>query len=238
MFILTSAMRIQVIPLSLRSETPYSASPANPSTPEKTPSPKPPREPSDDSLYVGLLGSEAYVPPPILSQPVPRLPPPLSLTPPSEFVLTPDSLRRLGKTVETFMGHIDQVDLAHNTGFMRFKLQVNEFTRQRDTCYKITQRIEQLRGPWLAARKAKVEHLQRAQKTLISRADQVLRSLMYKASPELSETENKWFEELRRMKQEVVGTSTYDPRSLAFRAKMVRILNRASGMHADQCILQ
>jgi nucleoporin NUP82 len=45
---------------------------------------------------------------------------------------------------------------------------------------------------------------------------------MRRASPELSENETKWFEELKRMKVEVFGSGRYDEESMRSRVKLVR----------------
>jgi nucleoporin NUP82 len=42
-----------------------------------------------------------------------------------------------------------------------------------------------------------------------------------KVAPELSEQETKWFEELKRMKAEVLGQGKYDEQSLRARTKLV-----------------
>jgi hypothetical protein len=55
---------------------------------------------------------------------------------------------------------------------------------------------------------------------LLSRLDRTLQGLMRKASPELSENESRWFEELKRMKNEVLGAGRYDEESLRARAKL------------------
>ena len=68
---------------------------------------------------------------------------------------------------------------------------------------------------------ARIAKAQETQKALLARSDRVLQGLMKKASPALSENEAKWFEELRRMKEEVVGAGKYDDRSLAAKAKLV-----------------
>jgi nucleoporin NUP82 len=49
----------------------------------------------------------------------------------------------------------------------------------------------------------------------------MLRGLMDRASPDLSEYETKWFGELKRMQNEIVGAGRYDEGSLAARARLV-----------------
>lgn len=56
------------------------------------------------------------------------------------------------------------------------------------------------------------------------RMDRVLQVLVDGASPGLSEHEAKWFKELGRMREEIVGSGKYDERSLAVRAKNVSLI--------------
>ena len=51
-----------------------------------------------------------------------------------------------------------------------------------------------------------------------------VQGLMKKASPEMSEHEAKWLEELRRMKTEVAGAGKYDDQSLMAKTKLVSLL--------------
>lgn len=68
---------------------------------------------------------------------------------------------------------------------------------------------------------ARIGKLHTTQKELLVRLDQLLAALMREASPELSEHEVKWFEELKRMKLEVLGSGKYDADSLAAKTKQV-----------------
>lgn len=49
----------------------------------------------------------------------------------------------------------------------------------------------------------------------------MLQSLMEKASPDLSEHETKWFEELKRMKEDIIGAGRYDEGSLVARTRLL-----------------
>ncbi|KAI0952617.1 hypothetical protein AcV7_008361 [Taiwanofungus camphoratus] len=222
-FILTSVMRMTVLPLNLRPDSPYSVTSDLPSISEKSPPPKSPATPDEPPAYVSLLGSESYVPPPIFSRPSsnPRLSLPPSSDLKSEFMLTPDTLRFLGTAVERFESQIHEVQLARRAAEARAELQEQEFARQRAKCQEMFDMMSRSKGLRRVATKEKVIKLQHTQKMLMTRLDRVLQSLMEKASPELSDHETKWFEELRRMKEEVVGSSKYDNRSLAARTKLV-----------------
>lgn len=212
-----------VLPLNLRPDSPYSVTSDLPSISEKSPPPKSPATPDEPPAYVSLLGSESYVPPPIFSRPSsnPRLSLPPSSDLKSEFMLTPDTLRFLGTAVERFESQIHEVQLARRAAEARAELQEQEFARQRAKCQEMFDMMSRSKGLRRVATKEKVIKLQHTQKMLMTRLDRVLQSLMEKASPELSDHETKWFEELRRMKEEVVGSSKYDNRSLAARTKLV-----------------
>jgi nucleoporin NUP82 len=71
------------------------------------------------------------------------------------------------------------------------------------------------------ASEARWERIQAEQKVLLRRLDRMLQGLMEKASPELSEHETKWFEELKRMKEEISGSGRYDEGSLVARTRLV-----------------
>jgi len=84
--------------------------------------------------------------------------------------------------------------------------------------------VERLKGPGRAASEARWEKIRNEQKDLLRRLDRMLQGLMEKASPELSEHETKWFEELKRMKDEISGSGRYDEGSLVARTRLVCLL--------------
>ncbi|RDX53954.1 hypothetical protein OH76DRAFT_1399124 [Lentinus brumalis] len=253
-FILTSSMRMSVFPLTLRSETsftavtpasspekaplaigppPTSASLPAPPTPqpklEVTSSPKKlPAPPDGPPAYVSLLSAEPWTIPPPVARPSglpgnPRLSFPSNLSASGkEIVLTPETLRFLGTTVEKLSSQIQDVQLAHRATEARAALQEQEFRRQRETCAKMLEIVRTLATTRQEEAQARIAKAQETQKALLARSDRVLQGLMKKASPALSENEAKWFEELRRMREEVVGAGKYDDRSLAARAKLLR----------------
>lgn len=61
------------------------------------------------------------------------------------------------------------------------------------------------------------------QKELLGRMERILRGLLLKASPELTEPEKKWFDELNRMKSEVLGSGKWDERSLVKRTRLMEV---------------
>lgn len=230
-FILTSTMRITTIPLNIRSESPganiaISASSSKPAQIDKTgwltPVPGPP-------IYVSLLGTEPYKPPIVMSNPS-GLPanPKHSLPNPSsgstEFMLTPDTLRLIGKTVAQITSQTGEIMLAYNAATSRLTLQKSELARLIMKCKDMGLLVENLKGPAKLETEKRIADVQEEQKRLLGKYDRLLQALMEKASPELSEYETKWFQELKRMKQEVLGSGKYDEDSLMMRIKAVFVL--------------
>ncbi|KAI0375777.1 hypothetical protein BV20DRAFT_16076 [Pilatotrama ljubarskyi] len=243
-FILTSAMRMSVFPLNLRSEPLYSAEadvvasettspgPSDFPTPSSQPGPSSPKKalavPQEGpAAYVSLLAEEPFKIPQVIarssglpSNPRLSLPTNSDVTK-GEFMITPDTLRYLGTVVEHFSAQIHDVQLAHRSVEVRASLQEQEFKRQREKCSEILETARSL-GASGKEKTERIARIQETQRSLLARLDKTLQNLTAKASPELSENETKWFEELRRMKEEVVGAGKYDDRSLRARAKLLR----------------
>ncbi|KAH9943317.1 uncharacterized protein BXZ73DRAFT_40479 [Epithele typhae] len=185
--------------------------------------------PDDPPAYVSLLGKTPWaVPAPIAAQAnglpkTPRVSLPQNLSASRrDAMLTPDGLRFFGSAVERLSAQIDDVKIAQRGAEMRAELQKKEFARQRETCAKMLESMRKLRVERQEAVSARLERLKTEQASLLARLERVLGSLTKKATPELSESEAKWFEELRRMKEEVAGAGKYDDRSLTARAKMLK----------------
>lgn len=220
-------MRITSFALNLRSE---SLSPPSDDTSDEVSGPKTkwliPLE--GPPAYISLLGTEPYKPASVLSRPS-GLPsnPRLSLPPSSpsgskkaEFMLTPDTLRYLAATVAEFSSQISEIQLAYRAALTRTVLQRSELARLSGKCREIETIVGDLKGP---KRVARFENIQNEQQILLGRLDRMLQGLMEKASPELSEHETKWFEELKRMKDEITGVGKYDEVSLVSRIRLVCI---------------
>ncbi|KAJ7179843.1 hypothetical protein C8R43DRAFT_376383 [Mycena crocata] len=233
-FILTSAMRITTFPLNLRSDGPPTRAkpptlPQNSTTPTKnaskwlTPRDGPP-------AYVSLLGNAPYIPPECLTRANSGLPanPRLSL-PPSpvkgagagEFMLTPDVLRYLGTTVGALSAQMQAVQLAHRAADARAGLQQAELTRLTQKCAEMEGTVNVLRGARRVRTEERFTRVREEQRALHGRLERMLRSLMDRASPELSEYETKWFGELQRMQGEIMGAGKYDEGSLLARTRML-----------------
>ncbi|KAG6855012.1 hypothetical protein C0991_005941 [Blastosporella zonata] len=229
-FILTSAMRITSFPLNLRAEPPHFPS-SHTLPPDKdsesfnqqsywlTPLEGPPS-------YVSLLEKAPYTPLQALdrSSGLPKLPK-LSLPKATEgnggFVLTPDILRYLGDVARELANQSAAVRLAVKQGDERVKLQQHEITRMGQKAAQMSTLIENLKGPRRASTEARLKKIQAEQKALLARLDRVLQGMMERASPGISENETKWFEELRRMKGEIMGLGQYDDESLVSRTRLL-----------------
>lgn len=224
---LTSAMRIKVLPLTLQTEP--QISPIQELAKNKIPIPKSSLllfDSDDVPAYLSLLEDEPYEVPPLLarssglpSNPLLSLPRPEGTI--GEFRLTPDSLRFLAATVESLAGQIHDITVEYRSSDLRAQLQKQELLRQQQKCKEIFDLINSLRGERQAATKEKVAKLQETQRALLAREDRILASLMKKASPELSESETKWFQELKRMRAEIKGSTRYDQESLSARTNLV-----------------
>ncbi|KAJ7179274.1 hypothetical protein C8R46DRAFT_1187640 [Mycena filopes] len=183
------------------------------------------------AAYVSLLGNAPYTPPEYLTRAGSGLPvnPRLSL-PPSpakssngkgEFMLTPDVLRYLGTTVAALSTQMQAVQLAFHAAEARAALQTAEQTRLSQKCAEMEAGVAVLRGARRAKTEERLVRVREEQKSLHGRLERMLRGLMDKASPELSEYETKWFGELKRMQGEVVGAGRYDEGSLVARTKLL-----------------
>ena len=173
--------------------------------------------------YVSALSNDPYSPPTINVKP-PALPKDSGspLSPRSkEFMLTPETLRTIAKAVGEIGSQIQEIHIAYQGAMARVAVQRQELGHQLAKCRDMESHLDKLKGPERQASEARFAKVQEEQKTLLSRFDRLLQALMKQASPELSEYETKWFEELKRMKQEVLGVGKYDERSLLARTNLV-----------------
>lgn len=220
-------MRVTTFPLNMRLEsnlppkqaTTHGASPA-PTTKSKwlVPLDGPPS-------YVSLLGTEPYTPPSI-SNPSglpsnPTLSLPGAASGSQEFMLTPDTLRFMGKTVGEISSQVNALQIGFRAALAQINLQKRELVLQTAKCKEMEAVVEKLKGPLRKMTDDRFANIQAEQKDLLARLDRLLQALMRKASPELSEHESKWFEELKRMKEDILGRGKYDDDSLVSRTRMV-----------------
>ena len=219
-------MRVTALPLILQPEevTAQELSSSEIGAPDLKSSTSPP-PPGSPPAYVSFL-TEPFTPPTVLARPngLPSNPVLTTPAPNAPLVLTPDTLRYLGSTVERVMGQIHEILLASRATDMRVQLQKNEFARQKAKVREVFQEMERLRGERQQTTKAKLESVRDGQKALMARVDRILGAMTRNASPEVSEHERRWFEELKRMKEEVAGRGRYDQDSLTARTNLVSIL--------------
>jgi nucleoporin NUP82 len=225
-FMLTSTLRITVLPLNLQVEPTKTHLNFNETTGKAPKEQSEWLEPSEGPApYVSFLG-EPYTPhTPQHGSGLPPLPK-LSLSPGSsskEFMLTPDTLRYIGKIVEQITGQIQELHVAQRAAEGRVQLQQEELNRQVAKCRELEQTMARLKqtASQTAGPGSRLERVEETQKGLMKRFDRLLQGLMAKASPELSEQERKWFEELKRMKEEILGRGKYDEGAIVARVKLV-----------------
>lgn len=107
-------------------------------------------------------------------------------------------------------------------------MQETEFARIQDKCGEmlshielLKERVKDIQGSKADGWMGRVERMKGKHKELMGRADRILQVLMNGALPELSECEMKWFEELGRMKAEVIGAGKFDEGCLKARTALV-----------------
>lgn len=212
-------MRIVAFPLTLQSETQPPA--AVDSNPEKHPLVVTDTASEGPPAYISLL-SESYTPPSNLASNS-GLPsnPRLAVPTKGEIQLTPDTLRYLASTVERLTGQMHEIQLSYRNAELRAQMQEQEFHRQQDKCREILELTDSLHGKRQEQTSQKLAGVQGRQKELLNRTDRILRAMMKSASPDLSEHETKWFEELKRLQREIKGASRYDQDSLTGRTSQV-----------------
>lgn len=175
--------------------------------------------------YISLLGEgPPFQPPALFSSAVQGLPQhprraarsaALSGTPNanSELQIKPETLRALGKTVESYRHEIRDVVSAGNAVQARLDLQVREMTRQLEKLNCIRLRCASLSSASDGSKSALSERVQKIAQTqlqLVARIDKALQRLMDSHQPSLSIYEKKWFEELERIASEVGVSRTDD----------------------------
>lgn len=126
-----------------------------------------------------------------------------------EVQVTPDTLRALGKTVESYRHEIREVVSAGNAVQARLDLQVREMTRQLSKLDQIRARCAALgSGDGPSVLGERVARLASTQVALVGRIDRALQRLMDSHQPSISVYERRWFDELERIAADVGITRT------------------------------
>ena len=180
------------------------------------------------SSHASILGAEPFIAPSLTARLLdlstsskPLLPQVPSGS--KELTLTPDTLRFLGTSVAQITSQSREVILACQVITRRMCLQQYELPLLTKKCQEMESILEKIQGSGRASTENRLAMVQEEQKLLLARLDRLLQSLMEKASPELSEHEAKWFEELKRMKGTVLGRGKYDEDSLVCRTRLVSV---------------
>ena len=224
-------MRVISVPLNLRAEPQYSESKVLrlEDTDSAAKQSKWLSCTDSPSNHVSILGAEPFIPPSLTGRfsdlsTSPKLLLPEVPSGSKELTLTPDTLRFLGTSVAQISSQCREVIVACQVITRRMCLQQFEVPRLTKKCQEMESLVEKIQGPGRAATETRLAKVQEEQKVLLARLDRLLQNLMKKASPELSEHEAKWFEELKRMKEDVLGRGRFDEDSLVCRTRLVRIL--------------
>lgn len=172
--------------------------------------------------YTSLLGTKPWELPTGLSSTglpaTPRL-----VTPESkDFRITPDTLRFFSSKVDEIVTRIHGVESAYRQTNARSELQHEELHRQVAKVDEIRALLSELRGTRQDRIDARTRAIQAGQQSLLARLDRVLAELMKHTNPTLSDHETKWFDELGRMREQVLGAGKYDEASLKARMQAVR----------------
>ena len=223
-FVLTSAMRMKVLPLSLQSEARSTISEELSTSQHKS---KPLLLEAPESSTRGTFLQEPFEIPAPVAQPTHKptttyLPSPRPEGMTGPMTLSPDGLRYFAAATERVQSDVHEVMVASRALEMRMQLQRLEMKRQIDTCAELLKHITQLKETKRIATQEKVTRVQAGLKTLLAKEDRILNALVKKASPALSESETKWFQELKRMRMEIKGAARYDSESLSARTATVR----------------
>ena len=139
------------------------------------------------------------------------------------FTLTPDTLRYMGKVVAQLNDRIHDLQSAIQTIESRSTMPVAELQRMCAKCGELLNTIDSLKGARRVATETRFKALIENQVQLFVRTDRVLQAMVNQASPELSDNEKKWFEELKRLKGEINGSGQFDENSLISRTRLVTV---------------
>ena len=232
--ILSSSMRISVSPLILRSDSPHElgSQPITSSSlltkqgsPEEDiwliPAEGPPPP------FSSMLALEPYNLPPIFTESGLPSMPQHALPASKELILTPEVIRYMATSAQHISSNIRDIKLSARAAQRRMQLQKEEMASLVRAAKAMIDKVENLKVQRKEETHARLGQIRETQTELMARLNRLLQAFMRKASPELSERETEWFEELKEMKAEIVGFGNYDSESLAVRAKQVCAVNLA-----------
>ncbi|KAG8965932.1 hypothetical protein FRC03_012768 [Tulasnella sp. 419] len=178
-----------------------------------------PNNPNQPPAYISLLTSVPFTVP-NLNKYLSRTAIPRSQ---SNRFMTPDTLRFLGQQAESTQTKTGELENLVAQVSSRVDLQKRELDRQMATVKTVQELLQKLknRGAEGGDLNRRVESVVKRQKELVERVGKVLQALMDSYSPTLSEFEVKWFKELNRMKDQVIGSGVGDSECLKGRVATV-----------------
>lgn len=166
---------------------------------------------SEESGYVSVLDEPFIIPPPFDRKAGVSAVPRLAVKPPAgsngELVITPASLRFLGKTVESFRGEIRSLVTGADIIQRRLELQMKELSTQLGKLKELSNLSNELRKSTANpdGLTNRMDRVKARQEALLSRTDRVLQKLMESHQPVISTFERKWFDELDSLSVEIMG---------------------------------
>lgn len=201
LLLLTEKLQLVAIELSLRVDS--ALLPSSSSSPPKAinSTTASSTNAEDAEGYQSLLSTPFHIPDSLSRTTFTRLAPPKpSPTGSKELIITPDTLRFLGKTVDSVQTQIRDLVTGVDSVQGRLELQLRELGRQLGA----VQSLAALSSPSSATSDlpSRLQAAQEKQLALLSRTDALLQRLMDAHSPQLSNFEKKWFEELGRLEKE------------------------------------
>jgi nucleoporin NUP82 len=215
-FILTSSMTVVSFSLNM-----YAGFPPNDEPKDRVPADRLLGPAEEPLAYTSLLGIKPWEPPTGLSSTGLPTTPRHAAPEPKDFRITPDTLRFFSTKVDEIAARAHNVESAYRETNARVELQHEEWQRQTDKLDEIRALVAELRGARQDHTDARARAIRAGQQTLLARLDRVLGEIMKRANPTLSDQETKWFDELSRMREQVLGVGRYDDASLKARVQTV-----------------
>ncbi|ORY54488.1 hypothetical protein BCR35DRAFT_335787, partial [Leucosporidium creatinivorum] len=203
LLLLTDKLQLVAIELSLRVDSALLPSASTSSNGTKALDSSDTKD--DSEGYQTLLTTPFHIPSSLTrttpSSSLARLAPPK--TPSKELIITPETLRFLGKSVELVQTEIRDLVTGVDAVQGRLELQMRELSRQLGA----VDSLSKLSSPASSSTDlpTRLASAQATQLTLLARTDRLLQRLMDAHSPQLSNFEKKWFEELGRLEREEGG---------------------------------
>ncbi|GAA5979084.1 hypothetical protein JCM10908_002799 [Rhodotorula pacifica] len=196
LLLVTSALQVVGIELSLRIED----ASLDIDTPAST------TTMAQESAYVSLLDKPFSVPP-FLSSRRPGANPALPRLPPSRkpLEITPDTLRAFATHVSSTQTAIRDLVSAADSVQSRLELQMRELSRQVEKLAELERLRSDLGKSVSGGTEGRLRRAEEKQRELLARTDRVLQRLVESHQPSISTYERKWFDELERLEEQVVG---------------------------------